>query len=410
MSYLPKLKFYIFILPIILSFSIQSFAGLPPKPEYTAELIQLRIDSGRVLRVGRNEAYTLPSMAAKAAHDGDTIEIQADGDYLNDEVIWKQNNLLIKGVSGRPYIKNNGVTKNGKGLWVIRGDNITIKNFEFSGAKVKDKNGAALRLEGKNFHISNSYIHNNQNGILAGNRQSESVIIIEHCEFASNGHGDGLTHNVYIGTIAKLIFRENYTHDANVGHTLKTRARENYILYNRIIEGNSSYSIDIPDGGYALVIGNIIYQGENTENATMVAYGLENKNRYANSALDLAYNTFVNERSNGIFVKTRGNNRIQIKNNLFSGNGKIIEGDAIVINNVHERDLVAKFDVKEVKVKPKYLNRILDKAVDVVSYHNQLIIPEREFSMNRITNRPLRGQRYDIGAFEYPAGILDILK
>lgn len=79
----------------------------------------------------------------------------------------------------------------------------------------------------------------------------------------SLSEGHGFTHNVYIGNCASLVFAFNYSHDANVGHLLKTRAAVNYILYNRLTgeNGTDSYEIDIPNGGTSFVIGNLIQQG-----------------------------------------------------------------------------------------------------------------------------------------------------
>jgi hypothetical protein len=60
-----------------------------------------------------------------------------------------------------------------------------------------------------------------------------------------------------------------YSHHANVGHLLKSRALINYILYNRLsdeLTGTSSYELDLPSGGTSYVIGNVIEQGPNSQN------------------------------------------------------------------------------------------------------------------------------------------------
>jgi hypothetical protein len=105
-----------------------------------------------------------------------------------------------------------------------------------------------------------------------------SDILIEHSEFARNGFGDGYTHNIYIGRSRSFTLRYSYSHHAYVGHTVKSRANANYILYNRIMDevsGTSSYTIDLPDGGVSYVIGNLLQQGPNTENSTILSYGAE---------------------------------------------------------------------------------------------------------------------------------------
>jgi hypothetical protein len=54
-----------------------------------------------LLRVGPGETYAVPSAAAKAARDGDVVEIRA-GTYSGDVAVWRASNLVIRGVGGRP--------------------------------------------------------------------------------------------------------------------------------------------------------------------------------------------------------------------------------------------------------------------------------------------------------------------
>ena len=82
----------------------------------------------------------------------------------------------------------------------MSGSNVTVDNVEMYGAKVADKNGAALRLEGTSFTLRNSFIHDNENGILTGTNTA-SNILIEYTEFGHNGYGDGQSHNLYIGNV-----------------------------------------------------------------------------------------------------------------------------------------------------------------------------------------------------------------
>ena len=93
--------------------------------------------------------------------------------------------------------------------------------------------------------------------------------------FAHNGPGPRHNHNLYVGRIAKLVVRRSWLHHARIGHNLKSRAAVTHILYNRIMDesdGYSSYAVDLPDGGDALLVGNIIQQGPHTENWALVSY------------------------------------------------------------------------------------------------------------------------------------------
>ena len=88
-------------------------------------------------------------------------------------------------------------------------------------------------------------------------------------------------HNIYIGKIAKFTITNSYIHDAIVGHEIKSRAAVTTIENNRIVDGtgNASYSIDLPNSGIALVKNNLIQQGPNSENRTIVSYGEEKVSR-----------------------------------------------------------------------------------------------------------------------------------
>lgn len=92
-----------------------------------------------------------------------------------------------------------------------------------------------------------------------------------------NGLGDyGKTHNMYLSKqVTHFTLKHSYSHHAYIGHNVKTRARESYILYNRIMDegtGRSSYAVDIANDGLTYIIGNLIQQGVDTDNNTIVSY------------------------------------------------------------------------------------------------------------------------------------------
>lgn len=286
------------------------------------------------LSVGPGKDYVAPCAAFAAAKDGDTIDIVGDWTYSGDVCAIARNNLTIRGVQGRPIIDAAGRNHGGKGTWIVTGNNITIENVEMLNAKVPDANGAALRLEGTNFTLRQAFIHDNENGILS-NANRNSNIVIEHSEFGHNGHGDGQTHNLYIGSAKSLTFRYNYSHDAVIGHDLKSRAMVNMIAYNRFsstppgragstASGKPSYEIDLPNAGTSYVIGNVIEQPAINDNSTLLAYGEEGP---TNPGQDLYVinNTFLNDHTSGMFVWVGGkvSTPAVIQNNLFGGPGTL---------------------------------------------------------------------------------------
>ena len=277
-------------------------------------------------QVGPTRSFTKPCAAFAVATSGDIIEIDA-ATYVGDVCYIGQSNLIIRGVNGRPKIDAGGTNYGGKGTWVIGGANNTVENVEMYGAAVADRNGAALRLEGDNFTLRGSFLHDNENGVLGG-LSTASKILIETTEFGHNGYGDGYSHNLYIFNVGSLIFRYNYSHDANVGHNLKSRAQTNSILYNRFSStgaGQPSYEIDLPNAGTSYVIGNVIEQPAANQNPAMLAYGEEGA---TNPGQDLyvVNNTFLNDQSTaGTFIFTGGgvSTPVLMQNNIFSGTGTV---------------------------------------------------------------------------------------
>ncbi|MCX6350669.1 MAG: T9SS type A sorting domain-containing protein [Bacteroidetes bacterium] len=291
-------------------------------------LIIIQHSYAAIWHVGAAKTYTAPSKVAALVANGDTVEIDA-GIYAADVAKWTANNLLLKGVGGMAHMKSNGSNYGGKGIWVIAGNNTRVENIEFSLCVCASNNGAGIRQEGSNLTVSHCYFHNNENGILAG-KVNPSKIIIEYTEFAYNGYGDGYTHNLYIGNIDTLIFRYNYSHHAYVGHELKSRAGVNIILYNRISDestGTASRNIDLPNGGAAFIIGNIIEQGAQTQNSNIIGYGLEGLSNPSPQKVYAINNTIINHRSGGSFFAFQsGTTLFKGYNNILAGSGNFASG------------------------------------------------------------------------------------
>lgn len=289
--------------------------------------------------VGQGETYPTPNALynAQVLAAGDTILINAEDYNGTDAVaVWLEDDLVIKGVGGTPHLIADGAYIWGKGIWVLFGNNITVENFEFSGASVPDNNGAGIRLDGSGMTIRHCYFHNNENGILTSSPYSGDILI-EYTEFAYNGFGDGQSHNLYINHVNKLTFRYNYSHHANIGHNLKSRAAENIIVYNRIMDeatGNSSRLIDLSNGGKSTIMGNILMQGPVAENNNLIGYGLEGLTKPVNE-LYVYNNSMVNKRTAScIFVAIQTQTPVaEVVNNIFAGTGTIINGNTTVYGN-----------------------------------------------------------------------------
>ena len=248
-----------------------------------------------ILTVGSGQQYATLSAAIGASHDGDTIDVQA-GTYT-DDFSTVTTNITIQGIGGLAVFKQSstGVIPNGKAI-LTTDANVTIDHIAFEGATVPDNNGAGIRDESGNLVVTNCLFSGNQDGILTGGN-SAYTLTVKSSEFAYNGAGDGQSHNLYVGAIASADIEDNYFHNAIVGHEIKSRALSTTIANNRIYSGpggTNSYSIDLPDGGNALVFNNTIQKGPTSQNPIFIHYGGEG-GPYSGSSLLVAGNTVVND-------------------------------------------------------------------------------------------------------------------
>ena len=301
-----------------------------------------------VVQVGPTRTYKTPCAAIAAAHANDVIEIDA-ATYSGDVCVIATAGLTLRGVGGRPKLDAAGHSAEGKAIWVIRNPSTTIENIEFANATVTDNNGAGIRHERGNLTIRHCYFDHNQDGILTG-ADSTSDVVIEFSEFAFSGDTPtpGQEHNMYIGAIHSFTLRGSYSHDVTEGNLVKSRARTNYILYNRITGegGTDSYELDLPNGGRSYVIGNIIEQGASSPNHSIIEYGAEGIPEGRATDLFVVNNTIVNNATAGTFVFVAGavTTPVTLRNNIFAGPGTITtQATAVLDANTSASDGDPKF-------------------------------------------------------------------
>jgi uncharacterized protein (TIGR03382 family) len=296
--------------------------------------------AGTVRAVGPGEPYATPCAAVAAAQDGDIIEVDA-GTYLDEECVISANGITLRGVNGRPKVVAPATITNQKGIFVQYGAGLTVDGFELTGARLADagNNGAGIRSQGGNLTIRNSWFHDNDNGILVGPADADAGVLIENSEFSNNGAGDGYSHNIYVSSPTRwFVMRASWSHDSNVGHLVKSRARENWLLYNRLTtqQGTTSYEVNLPNGGTSVLLGNVIEQGPNGQNGTIISYGEEGISATHADDLYVVSNTVVNNRGSGTFIwDNNATTPVLIRNNLFWGRTTLLTiGRATTDHNV----------------------------------------------------------------------------
>ena len=369
--------------------------------------------------VGPSREYTYCSQVAPLVQHGDTIAIDYATYYNDPQVIWNKNNLFIVGVGGRPRLEAGPIIANdmvnGKGIFVISGSNVHVHNIEFANAVVQDNNGAGIRQEGANLTITNCRFVANEMGILCGNI-ANCKTTVEYSEFLNGGStfNPGYQHNIYINHIDTLVFRYNYCYDAIAeGHELKSRATTNFILYNRIANETTedSRTIDLPNGGISVVVGNIIEQGPLSANSNLLGYGMEGLSNPGPHHLYCINNTFVNRKQTGNFIQVgNGTDSLVVKNNLFAGarTGGLITGSVAVLDSAHNivntsLDVFGFVDVGQYNYHLASDAPARDNGIAVSgSFGGFSLHPVYEYvDTCALTDRPNDGL-VDIGAFEYP--------
>jgi hypothetical protein len=357
------------------------------------------------IRIGPTRDYKTAASAQTAIQDGYVIEID-EGTY-SDVTYWAQNNITIRGNGRVIYDLTDTYIQNKKGIWVIQGNNVTVENIEFTGAAVGDRNGAGIRYEGNGkLTIKNCYFHHNEDGLLTGNNGSEDITIIGS-EFHDHGKSNGgFSHNIYIGKGAKFTMINSYSHDAYEGHDVKSRADENYILYNRIVDHNdwnadkaSSYLLDLPEGGLSFVIGNEFHQSTKASNPASFSYAKENTNGPIQK-LYVINNTFVNSKANNSsFINLGGNPEINIQNNIINNYTAFINGDYTgIFDNNEENPTFVDKDAMNYELTSESLG--INSGVTLSSQNGVNLIPSSEYSHPKTLKDRLINGVIDIGAHE----------
>ncbi len=285
----------------------------------------------RVLSVGPRRKLKAIADAARLARDGDIVEIDAS-DYLDDVASWPQSDLVIRAVGGRARMLSRSACAEEKAIFVIKGNRVVVENIEFSGAHVPHRNGAGIRHEGGKLTVRNCLFERNEMGLLTWNQQA-AELVVESSEFGDNAvapnhePGEPIGHQLYVGSIGRFTLRDSYFHHGMFGHLVKSRAKENRVINNRITDeagGRASYELEFPNGGVAYVLGNIIEQSARTENEVIVSFGAE-RYKWPDNELYLVNNTLIDELPRGgVFLRVwPGAGNVKVINNLLFGEGDL---------------------------------------------------------------------------------------
>lgn len=341
------------------------------------------------------------------AQDGDVIEL-LPGTYKGEVAVLPAKRLTLRGMGTRPVFQADGKTADGKGIWVVRGGDITVQNIEFRGARAADADGAGIRHEGGTLRVLDSAFYDNEHGIFSAHADT-AVLTIERSIFAQAPKVvGGLSHLLSVGRIAKLEVTGSRFHQGFEGHMVKSRARETRIAYNLIHDGaggESSYEIDLPHGGQAWIVGNVIGQSSRTQNPVVVAFGSEGR-AWDKSALYLSHNTLVNDSWIPAWFLRVFRDRlpegapVHAVNNLVVGPGLFALGASADFQGNASALTSTLADVETMAFELGAGSWLRDRGVDPRNVAGQDLSPKAEFTMPIGTRAIPARTRWTPGAFQ----------
>ena len=265
-------------------------------------------------------SYPSIQAAFDAAKDGDVVTIL--GGVHTEGGLLRANGVTVRGARGAKLVD---AAVRGKAALVLQGRDTVIEDIECSQSRVRDGNGACIRLEAENLTLRRVHVHNNEMGLLSGDRTG--LVVIEDSLFERNGFpGAALGHNIYVGGGELVIRRSRVLAARNEGHEVKSRAARTVIEESVIasMDSEDSRTIDIPNGGDVIIRKSVIQMGPQSVNWDMFGIGLErgrgHGQDHAQNSLVLEDNIIISDRAQGTQVlNLRDVQSKTIRNNTFVG-------------------------------------------------------------------------------------------
>jgi hypothetical protein len=300
----------------------------------------------KIVTVGSSGNFQYRTInAAVAAADADSdasnyYDIRvAPGNYTNDfSVVSRPMTIEVDPRrAGSPVLLEATISlPNQKGI-ILTFASLTVDGLTFMGAMIDNSlggNGAGIRDQntaaGATLMVRNCVFTNNQEGILTGDDTGETIAVT-NSKFINNGNPDPkhFQHALYVNHAGRLTVSDSFFCGQLIGHDIKSRAQVTRIDNNQIYDGegyaavgcragSSSFAIDVPEGGSAVISGNRIFQGPATQNNKMVAYGEEGL-PFSNNGLSLSNNVFINSAPNATGIYNPKCVPAQLTNNTFQG-------------------------------------------------------------------------------------------
>ncbi len=184
---------------------------------------------------------------------------------------------------------------------------------------------------------------------------------------------------------------------------MKSRARINHIEYNRLTDegdGNSSYLVDIPEGGYAYVIGNVLEKGARAQNPNAIAFASE-KRGDAEGGLWVVNNTFYNRHLNATFVANRSKAPALAVNNVLAGAPMVLLDGAGTDRDNYRRPQGGMVDPAAYDFRLLADSPLIDAGADPGSAESVPLWPQFEYVHPASGRARQQVAALDLGAYEF---------
>ncbi len=173
----------------------------------------------------------------------------------------------------------------GKAALVLRGRASTVTGIIFADLRSTEGNVAGIRLEKGSLHVSQSWFHDSDEGIL-GNNDPKASVTVENSTFTRLGRCGGYApcaHAIYINFYASVAVSHCRFEGGRGGHYLKSRAARIVATDNSFDDTqgrDTNYMIDLPAGATGRIAGNWFVQGPRKENSTaLIAVAAEERHQ-----------------------------------------------------------------------------------------------------------------------------------
>ncbi len=213
--------------------------------------------------------YGSLQQAVDAIGEGEGTIIIAPGNYRQCAV--QQAGVIAFRASVPGQTVFDGATCEGKAALVLRGRAASIDGIIFQNMRVKDRNGAGIRLEKGDLTITRAIFRNSEQGILTADDRSGSISI-DRSTFSGLGRCDGdyaCAHGIYIGGYGALRVTNSRFERGNGGHYVKSRATRISVTDSAFDDTRgkeTNYMIDLPNGAVGQIARNVFVQGASKEN------------------------------------------------------------------------------------------------------------------------------------------------